>query len=245
MKFFADSIIIPYIRRAGYRRLCEVGVSYGENTRKLLELESVSMTLVDPCLDMDVGQLAESRVEVRQGLSLAVLATMDEHFDCVLLDGDHNWYTVYNELRLLHERGLLRRGGTVFLHDVRWPYGRRDMYYQPETIPAEYRQPYAAKGMAPGQSALVDEGGVNAERFNAAHEGGPRNGVLTAVEDLMRQHPGEYRLIVVDPEYGLAVLYRRGDPRAFLAWLRLWVQRRRAARAARRRVARPELRAAT
>jgi hypothetical protein len=28
----------------------------------------------------------------------------------------------------------------IFFHDVGRPYGRRDMYYQPETVPPEFRQ---------------------------------------------------------------------------------------------------------
>ena len=34
-----------------------------------------------------------------------------------------------------------------FLHDVGWPYGRRDLYYAPERIPEEFRQPWAQKGL--------------------------------------------------------------------------------------------------
>ncbi len=38
----------------------------------------------------------------------------------------------------------------LILHDVGWPYGRRDLYYTPETIPEEFRQPYEQAGMLPG-----------------------------------------------------------------------------------------------
>ena len=43
----------------------------------------------------------------------------------------------------------------MILHDVAWPYGRRDLYYDPATIPEEFRQPYAQKGIAMGRSTLV------------------------------------------------------------------------------------------
>jgi hypothetical protein len=59
-----------------------------------------------------------------------------------------------------------------FLHDVGWPYGRRDMHYRPELIPPEFVHPYAAKAMVIGQSRLSDAGGCNAEFFNALDEGG-------------------------------------------------------------------------
>ena len=77
----------------------------------------------------------------------------------------------------------------LILHDVCWPYGRRDLYYVPERIPAEFRQPYRWAGMRPGQSELVGNAGMNRDMANAEHEGGPRNGVMTAVDDFVAEHP--------------------------------------------------------
>lgn len=222
MKYFSDSVINPYIRRAGYRRLCEVGASFGEHTARLLEVDGVSLVVVDPCIDLDLTRLNGDRVSVRRGLSLEVLPTLGERFDCILLDGDHNWYTVYHELKAIDESDLLRPGGTIFLHDVGWPYGRRDMYYQPETVPAPFVQPHATKGMVPGRSELVETGGSNAGLYNAVHEGGPRNGVLTAVEDFVRERPGKYRLLVLTDQHGLGILQRRGGVGDALPWLRVW-----------------------
>ena len=108
--------------------------------------------------------------------------------DAALIDGDHNWYTVYNELRLLRE--VARDAGAplpvMILHDVGWPYGRRDLYYAPETIPEEFRQPYAQAGMRPDAQA------AHAVRRRASTrpcttpqvEGGPRNGVMTGARRL-------------------------------------------------------------
>jgi hypothetical protein len=67
--------------------------------------------------------------------------------DAALIDGDHNWYTVYNELRLLAEGA--RRHGTdlpvLTLHDVGWPYGRLSLLTakrcQPRASAAELRDP--------------------------------------------------------------------------------------------------------
>ena len=129
--------------------------------------------------------------------------------DAALIDGDHNWYTVYNELRLLAEGA--RRHGTplpvLILHDVLWPYGRRDLYYAPEQIPEEFRQPYATKGMRPGSKRLLDRGGLNPTMCNALEEGGPRNGVMTAVDDFVAGHDRSLRVVV------LPVVLRPGDRR--------------------------------
>lgn len=211
MKYFADTIIKPYIVESGYRRLCEIGASYGENTDKLIEVDSVSVTIIDPCLDTRLQEKyrGDARVQVYQGLSLDVLPKLAEPFDCIFIDGDHNWYTVYHELKLIEDGGLLKKGGTIFLHDVCWPYGRRDMYYQPETVPERYRQPYEQKGIVRGRSELSEDSPVNAEHYNATSEGGPRNGVLTAVEDFLKEHSGDYLFFHVEEEFGLGVLHKK------------------------------------
>ena len=114
--------------------------------------------------------------------------------DAVIIDGDHNYYTVSEELRLIAERAS---GGLPLLvfHDVSWPHGRRDAYFAPERIPEEHRQPLAeGAGLFPGERGLKF-GGLT-YKWAAAREGGARNGVLTAVEDFAAQHP-ELRLAIV------------------------------------------------
>lgn len=71
-------------------------------------------------------------------ISHAVLPTLPA-MDVALVDGDHNWHTVFHELRMLAEtaRASLAPLPVLILHDVGWPYGRRDLYYAPERIPEE------------------------------------------------------------------------------------------------------------
>lgn len=210
MIFFADTVIKPYIAASGYRRVCEVGASFGLTTDRLLELGSVSIDIIDPCLDADLRDKYRDneRVQVHKGISLEVLQKISGPFDCILIDGDHNWYTVYNELRTIEERGLLTRGGTIFFHDVCWPYGRRDMYYRPELIPEGFVHPFRREGIVRGQSELSDASTFNSDLCNAAHEGGPRNGVLTAAEDFFNEHGGEYKFFHFEEEHGLGVLLK-------------------------------------
>ncbi len=108
-------------------------------------------------------------------------------------------------------RGVRQGGGSfpfVLLHDVGWPYGRRDLYYEPGRIPAPHRHPHRQEGMRPGRADLDPGGGLNKHLFNARHEGGPRNGVLTAVEDFMDRSGLDLRLLVVPGINSLALLYR-------------------------------------
>ena len=213
MENFVFRFIAPLARKSGWKSVCEIGASHGQTTDELLKLPIATYTVIDPCFDEDLAAKyrADHRVTVQRMNSLNAL-TFPEllqpayPFDCILIDGDHNWYTVFNELRLIHEHGLLRPGGFIFLHQICWPYARRDLYYQPNTIPAEFRHPYANRAILPGQSQLGGESGLNAHLANAVEEGGPRNGVLTAIEDFLAQHANEYRFYAVKTEHGLGVL---------------------------------------
>jgi hypothetical protein len=83
------------------------------------------------------------------------------------------------------------------------------MYFQPETIPQKYRHSCAQKGIVEGQSELSDLTGVNPGLWHATHEGGARNGVLTAIEDFLREHKDEYKFFRVREDFGLGIMYRR------------------------------------
>jgi len=229
MRTFVRHYILPLARSAGWQSFCEIGARDGTSTNYFLTLPLTSYTVIDPCIDEDLQAkyAADSRVRVVKNNSLDALAIggpipVGTQFDCILIDGDHNWYTVFNELRLIHERGLLRRGGFIFLHDVDWPYGCRDLYYQPDTIPLEFRHPFAQKGIVRGQDALAETGGWNPQLANALHEGGARNGVMTAIEDFLAQHSADYRFFWIRYQWGLGVLHlRSGQPATERAFRRL------------------------
>jgi len=216
MQVFSHYFVLPLARKLKWMAFCEIGAQYGKNVDEILKLPLTNYTVIDPCFDEDLEAKYSSdpRVHVLRCNSLDALLNEGllepaSVFDCILIDGDHNWYTVFNELRLIHERSLLRPGGYVFLHDVGWPYGRRDLYYQPDTVPAEFRKPFAQKGIIRGQSKLAETGGENREFMNALEEGGPRNGVLTAVEDFLDAYPGKYRFCSVRYQLGFGILQLR------------------------------------
>jgi SAM-dependent methyltransferase len=226
MRTFVRHYIAQLARGCHWQSICEIGARSGTSTDILLKLPLKHYTVIDPCIDNDLQAkyAGDSRVQVIKSNSLDALAidgpiAAPTAFDCILIDGDHNWYTVFNELSLIRARALLRPGGFVFLHDVDWPYGRRDLYYQPSTIPAEFRHSFAQKGILRGQSPLTDAGGLNSDYLNALQEGGPRNGVLTAIEDFLAQHPNDYRFFTIHYQWGLGVLQLRSErPRSGLAF---------------------------
>jgi hypothetical protein len=91
------------------------------------------------------------------------------------------------------------------MHDVAWPYARRDMYYNPDDIPVAFCHPHAYRGMLPDTSELQEDG-MNGELANALHEGGPKNGVMTAIEDFIASSKLDIKLYVLPYHNGLGIL---------------------------------------
>ncbi len=215
MLAFWPDVIRPLLTLQEPRVIVEIGSESGKTTARLLELAhdiDATVHAVDPAPGFDAEAWEErhgGRFVMHRQPSLSALPTLPA-MDAVLIDGDHNWYTVFNELTMVEQLALDRAAPQplVLLHDVAWPYGRRDLYYAPETIPEEHRQPFARKGISPTSSALVD-GGYNAHLCNALEEGGAKNGVLTAVEDYLASTRHEFMVARIPAVFGLAVLLPR------------------------------------
>jgi hypothetical protein len=188
----------------------EVGAYAGDFTRLLLlwaERSGARITAIDPSPQPELEQLKRDndRLILIRAPSPRALADVEAP-EVVILDGDHNYYTVTEELRAL----LGEHAGNsplVVLHDVCWPHARRDDYADPEQIPPEHRQPIERNtGLYPGIEG-VRHGGIP-YRNPAATEGGPRNGVLTALEDFVADHD-ELAHAIVPAFYGLGVLWAK------------------------------------
>ncbi|MDQ0416850.1 hypothetical protein J2Z48_001022 [Croceifilum oryzae] len=189
---FWEKIIKPILKMEKAKTVVEIGADEGINTVKILDYcreMNGTAYIIDPYPKFDVGGLKKNyhrHMKMRRLTSLTALPKISQ-YDAVLIDGDHNWYTVFHELSVIKRRAeKIERFPLVFFHDTEWPYGRRDMYYIPETIPEAYRHPYAKRGMLPGVSELVD-GGCNNHLNNALYENGEKNGVLTAIEDFLKE----------------------------------------------------------
>ena len=212
MQRFWDEFLLPVARGCEAKVICEIGSQFGGLTQRLLDYcieEGAVAHVIDPAPAFDVEawrkKYGNALVFHRQ-LSLEVLGRIPAP-DLVLIDGDHNWYTVINELSLLEGQAGREDGSlpVIALHDVGWPYGRRDMYYEPKTIPAEHRQKYEQRAIRPDSESLVDEG-INEELYNAVHEGGEHNGVWTAVEDFLAKSAARWTVETVPGFHGLGLL---------------------------------------
>jgi cephalosporin hydroxylase len=207
-----EAAIAPVLAAARPRRVVEIGAFRGETTELMLDLlgPEAELHVIDPSPTFDVAAQEESftgAYHFHADVSHNVLPRLGP-MDAALIDGDHNWYTVFHELRMLADAasGAGELLPLLILHDVGWPYGRRDLYYAPERIPEEFRQPWRRAGMRLGQPELFDTGGANPTMCNAEVEGGPRNGVMTALEDFLAQHPEPARTVVLPVYFGLAIV---------------------------------------
>ncbi|HZM04146.1 MAG TPA: class I SAM-dependent methyltransferase [Candidatus Saccharimonadales bacterium] len=209
-------LIVEALRVAGASRIVEVGSEYGKFTETLCAYaQSVGgkLTSIDPypqaaAMEFVAAHQGQPYFEFIQKTSHAALADLPQA-DAYVVDGDPNYFTVLGELELIHKS----RGAApwlVFQHNVCWPCARRDMYYQPDKIPIDHRQPHsAAKGLILDHPAMVELGmRTDGKIAWALQEGGPANGVRTAIEDFLARHP-ELRLDVVPGVLGLGIIYSR------------------------------------
>jgi hypothetical protein len=201
-------ILLACLDAAQARSVVEVGAYAGDLTRLLLDWAAgndARVWAIDPAPQPELVALDDERadLELVRATSLEGLEAIPPP-DAAIIDGDHNYYTVSEELRIIGERA----GDTLpllLLHDVCWPHARRDDYFAPDQIPAEHRHPVTEGGrLFPGVPG-TRSGGLT-YRWPAAQEGGPRNGVLTAAEDFVAARPA-LRLGVVPAFFGLGVVW--------------------------------------
>lgn len=209
-------VMIACLDAARATSVVEVGAYAGDLTRFLLgwaESSGAHVSAVDPAPQDELRALGETRPELEliEATSHEALREMSAA-DAYVIDGDHNYFTVSEELRLIAARTAGDVLPLLMFHDVGWPHGRRDDYFAPDQIPPEYKQPTVeGGGLFPG----VPEprpGGLP-YKWPAAREGGPRNGVLTAVEDFLEQRPG-LRLAILPAFFGLGIVWHEDAPYA-------------------------------
>src|ERR1700690_3987181 len=97
-----NNIIKPIIVSVNAEYIVEVGSDTGINTENILEYcmeNNARFTAIDPVPKFDVDKFKNKygdKFEIYKDLSLSRLPLLED-YDAILLDGDHNWYTLYNE----------------------------------------------------------------------------------------------------------------------------------------------------
>jgi hypothetical protein len=222
MAEFGD-LILHVLDLADAHRVVEIGAEFGSMTQPLGDYclrRGGNLIAIDPAPAPEFIDWAATQPHVDHiaRTSLDVIGDLAQ-IDAWLIDGDHNYFTVFNELRLAD--ALCQRDGRpmlAILHDVGWPWSRRDLYYAPERIPPEFRHPcsFDVGVVLDNDQAQENRGFRGAGQFACALQaGGERNGVLTAVEDFCQQAEiGSRRLLYahVPAVFGLGVLFDAAAP---------------------------------
>lgn len=209
-------LMLPCLDAAGARSVLEIGAYAGDLTRVLVgwaQRADATVGAVDPAPQPALVKLAEEHPELHLIRRTSLEALPDiELPDAVVIDGDHNWYTVTEELRLIGGRAPGAELPLLIFHDVSWPHARRDDYHEAGAIPADARQPVAGAdaGIFPGEPGLRPGGGLPYPN-SAAREGGPHNGVRTAVEDFAAARP-DVRFARVPTFFGFGVVWSTQAP---------------------------------
>ncbi|MHA1540428.1 MAG: class I SAM-dependent methyltransferase [Alphaproteobacteria bacterium] len=207
-------LIKDVMKAANVRSVCEIGVDQGVFSQWLIQFvrkNKLRYMAVDPVIPENTKSLLKSH-EYTEEKSLPFFKKTKALYDLYILDGDHNYYTVRSELEWIAKKA---RGNfpLCVLHDLNWPWGRRDLYYNIDDIPKKHRQPATNEGgITIGNKEIADIGFCQGgDVYFAKKEGGERNGVLTAIEDFMQAYERKYgrplTLVKVPIFFGLGILY--------------------------------------
>lgn len=212
MAFF-QPVLEPIFEDLEPSSLCEIGIDQGRFTHHLLDFckkHGCRYIGIDPQIaNCSLLDHASDKIHFISKKSLDALPALPPQ-DLYIIDGDHNHHTVLQEIRFIFQHEKNRP--VLIFHDTAWPFARRDLYYAPDQIPKESRVSYCTRsGPWPGKSELSDDGFcANDQTIAIAEsEGGPENGVLTAIEDAFVKNyiPNRYQLVTLPIIFGCSILY--------------------------------------
>ena len=153
------------------------------------------------CNDNDINiSLIDSKdttsKNVIKGDELSILQNFKD-FDAIFINGDSNWYTVYNELNIIKKNNV--EFPLVLICNNLFPNMRRDSYIDPKIIPSEFLNEYTDE---------LDIDGINIKDglYHAVDDNSPKNGVFTAIEDFLSEN---YNVDMLDLKLtcGVTILY--------------------------------------
>lgn len=187
-------IVRKYGRKKGFSVL-EIGVDKGQMiiplVGRLIEDESDFLIVgIDVRKDDDFLLKMEESIplmrndqEVRYHIvnSLQWLPECHDQFDVVLIDGDHNYFTVSHELS--HVDRIVKQHGVVIVDDYTSKWGKRDLFYSTRETHADLEN-----------TTKVQET--------------ERHGVKAAVDDFLESHGAWKKVVLYECE---AILLTRSE----------------------------------
>jgi len=229
MSQYWDLVLAPVVDALQPDQVVQIGCGGGRTTELLLGSghgKPPKVVAIDKWLEFDPQELQkkyDSRFVFHRSLALNALPQL-EAMDLVIMDGDPNWYTVHHALAQMERatRAKDRPFPCVVVHNIGWPYARRDGYQDPGVIPDAFRQPSKKLGVAPGNPELVEQG-LYPQRYHAVYETDQRNGVLTAVESFIEGSQLKLEWVPILFRSGVGLLFSRDLSErcpGFAAWAR-------------------------
>jgi len=189
----------------------EVGVESGGASSIYLDHGASDVYCIEPTPtdQMRTALAKHANLHLVEGFSPDILGDIPLG-DVYILDGDHNYATVRAELDWILAKAP---DAIVILHDVLWPCGRRDQYYNADTLDSGGVHEHGDDGSTVWHDEVTPAGFVGLGHFTVAVEaGGERNGVMTAVEDaLAAQSTGTHEFALVPAVFGLGIIYPTRD----------------------------------
>ena len=207
-------IYVPALRLLAPRRVVEIGSEKGGNTLLLSRLTAelgAELHIVDPAPlpeDVELGP----HVRFHAARSVEYLASA-EVGDVYFVDGDHNYSTLSAELELIERarlRGERRRPVVILMHDVGWPNGTWDMYYDPDDPAARACGSRFDAGPVPWSDGLHGLGFAVGVMAVAPYDASRCSGLLAAVHGFLAASQG-WSYLSIPAFYGLGILWRPED----------------------------------
>jgi hypothetical protein len=125
----------------------ECGAGDGALTRKIASLLDVYPFEFIVITDKEISGL-DKRIRFEFGLSYEILNTLPkDYIDLCVIDTDHNYWTLREELRALNDR--MKEGGLIALHDVETFYhdtGMAMSYWNGKPYPQKEIESVASQG---------------------------------------------------------------------------------------------------
>jgi hypothetical protein len=189
----------------------EVGVESGGASSMYLDHGASAVYCIEPAPSEEMrGALGRNpNLHLVEAFSPAALSEVPVG-DVYVVDGDHNYAIVRAEVDWILSNAP---DAVVVLHDLLWPCGRRDQYYNAAALDPAVVHPHGDDGPTVWHDEVTPAGFVGLGQFTAAVEaGGERNGVLTAVEDaLAADRGGAHELALIPAVFGLGIIFPTAD----------------------------------
>ncbi|RLA84541.1 MAG: hypothetical protein DRG78_01185 [Epsilonproteobacteria bacterium] len=190
------------------KSVCEIGSERGLTSQLLGQVfkNIEKLHIVDPFINKELKENKPDNMILHEEISLEFLKKELE-VELYLIDGDHNYYTVKNELLGVQKNRNNKQKTFILMHDVSWMWARRDMYYNADSIPDTNENKYNTS-LNLENKENVKYGFPSADSYSISiKDGGSKNGVLTAIEDFVKESDLKWNFSYIPSLWGLGFLW--------------------------------------